>query len=121
MGDQVRKLAAGAAVAGAVLVGAVWMDAAQAAPPGPQYVSVSVVTVAGPVSLVAQCPTGTKVLGGGHEMTFLPDASGSISASTDGVEDSYPDATVNGWRLTFENTNSPYASGIRLTAHAVCG
>lgn len=86
---------------------------AEAAPPGPQYVSAFVDYVggsAGETVVVATCPSGTKVVGGGFDV--LP-TGGSFTGSQ--VWGSYP--AGNGWRVVWRDAQGTDA---RITAWAVC-
>lgn len=89
-------------------------SSASATPPGPQYVSAYIDHIGGVSNgnetVVATCPTGTKVVGGGF--STYP-TSGSNSGSQ--VYGSYPDG--NGWRVVYLDAQG---YDTRITAWAVC-
>lgn len=117
-----RKFLPALAALALLVLGLSWVAPASATPPGPQYVSASAVADSFNgvyrVTPLAQCPQGSKVLGGGYEMTPLPDPNGSITYNTVGIEDTFPDAAANGWRVVYDNSSS--GAVVRVTAWAVC-
>jgi hypothetical protein len=102
----VALLASAGLVGGLVALGAT----AEATPPIPtQLVSNTVDITESVVTVPVDCPSGTKVTGGGFNAIQLD---GSNSGS--GLLGSYPES--NGWRVVWFHNNY----SVRLTVWAVC-
>lgn len=114
------------AEAGAVCSGTetevVW---SQAGPPGPgvaepQVVTSEVVIPAGArETRIAHCPTGTRLISGGHSLSGLPTATGSatIGTSAPGLAPPFGNNSTDRWTIDVINHGS---TSITATAHALC-